>query len=50
MKQEEIDVLSQAIWDYHHLDHSLKKADCIFVLGSHDTRVAEYAASLFLQV
>lgn len=49
MNQEEIDALSKIIWDYHHLNHQLKKADCIFVLGSHDTRVAEYAADLYLQ-
>lgn len=45
----EIDTLAKIVWDYHHLNHQLKKADCIFVLGSHDTRVAEYAADLFLQ-
>ena len=49
MNQEEIDNLAKTIWDYHHVNHQLKKADCIFVLGSHDTRVAEYAADLFLQ-
>jgi len=45
----EVDKLAKIIWDYHHLNHKLKKADCIFVLGSHDTRVAEYAADLFLK-
>lgn len=49
MSQSEIDILAQTIWDYHRMNHQLKKADCIFVLGSHDTRVAEYAADLFLQ-
>ena len=49
MNQEQIDGLAKTIWDYHRLNHQLKKADCIFVLGSHDTRVAEYAADLFLQ-
>lgn len=49
MDSSEINTLSKIIWDYHHLNHQLKKADCIFVLGSHDTRVAEYAADLFLQ-
>uniref|UniRef100_A0A914E849 DUF218 domain-containing protein n=1 Tax=Acrobeloides nanus TaxID=290746 RepID=A0A914E849_9BILA len=29
--------------------HSLEKADCILVLGSHDDRVAERAAELYLQ-
>ena len=49
MNQGGIDALAKIIWDYHHINHQLKKADCIFVLGSHDTRVAEYAADLFLQ-
>lgn len=49
MNQEEIDALAKTIWNYHHLNHRLKNADCIFVLGSHDVRVAEYAADLFLQ-
>lgn len=43
------DQLAKIVWDYHHMNHLLKKADCIFVLGSHDTRVAEYAADLFLR-
>ncbi|MDB5264384.1 MAG: hypothetical protein JWQ14_3667 [Adhaeribacter sp.] len=41
--------LSQLIWDYHHLNHALSPADCILALGSHDTRVAERGAELFLQ-
>jgi uncharacterized SAM-binding protein YcdF (DUF218 family) len=44
----EADTSAKIIWDYHHLNHKLEKADCIFVLGSHDMRVAEYAADLFL--
>lgn len=44
-----VDQLAKVIWDYHHLNHKLRKADCIFVLGSHDVRVAEYAADLFLK-
>lgn len=53
MKQLPInpDILKSAkiLWDYHHVNHSLHKADCIFVLGSHDTRVAERGAELYLQ-
>ena len=49
MNETETDKLAKIIWDYHHLDHKIEKADCIFVLGSHDTRVAEYAADLFLK-
>ena len=44
----EVDKLAKIIWDYHHLNHKLEKADCIFVLCSYYTRVAEYAADLFL--
>ena len=36
------------IWDYLHLNHSLQKVDAIFVLGSYDIRIAEYAAKLWL--
>ena len=49
MNEAEINKLAKIIWDYHHLNHKLEKADCIFVLGSHDTRVAEYAVDLFLK-
>ena len=49
MEQSEIDRLAKLIWGYHHMGHILKKADCIFVLGSMDTRVAEYAADLYLE-
>jgi len=41
--------LAKKLWDYHHMDHELEKADCILVLGSHDTRVAKHAAELYLQ-
>lgn len=46
---KEVNKLAKIIWDYHHLNHKLEKADCIFVLGSYDTRVAEYATDLFLK-
>jgi len=36
------------IWDYMLMHHKLEKADAIFVLGSHDIRVGEYAAQLWL--
>lgn len=36
------------VWDYMHMDHSLKKADAIMALGSYDIRVAEYSAKLWL--
>jgi len=41
--------LAKKLWDYHHLNHALEKADCILALGSHDLRVAERAAELHLQ-
>jgi len=39
----------QLLWNYHLMGHKLQKADCILVLGSHDLRVAEHAADLYLQ-
>lgn len=41
--------LANKLWDYHHVNQSLEKSDCILVLGSHDLRVAERGAELFLQ-
>ena len=41
--------LAQKIWDYHHLNHHLEKSDVILVMGSHDLRVAERGAELFLE-
>lgn len=49
MEPKKIDELAKIIWDYHHVNHQLKKADCILVLASHDIRVAEYAAGLMLK-
>ncbi len=37
----------QLIWKYHLMNHTLKKSDCILVLGSHDLRVAERAIQLY---
>ena len=44
-------VLAEArkLWDYHHLNHIPAVADCILVLGSHDLRVANRGAELYLQ-
>lgn len=41
--------LAKIVWDYSHMNHRLEKADCILALGSHDTRVAERGAELFLE-
>ena len=43
-----VDRSARIVWDFHHLNHTLASADCILVLGSHDTRVAERAAEVFL--
>ena len=48
MNQTNIFNLAQIIWDYHHLNHTLYPADCILIQGSHDLRVAERGAQLFL--
>src|ERR1700744_6282455 len=44
-------VLEEArkLWDYHHLNHLPAASDCILVLGSHDLRVADRGAELYLQ-
>ena len=41
--------LAKQLWDYHHINHELAKADCILALGSHDLRVADRAAELYLE-
>jgi uncharacterized SAM-binding protein YcdF (DUF218 family) len=43
------DELARAIWDFHRLNHTLVRSDCILVLGSHDLRVAERGAALYLE-
>ena len=42
-------MLAKKLWDYHHLNDAMVKSDCILALGSHDTRVADRAAELFLE-
>lgn len=49
MVTEEAIQLAQKLWDYHHMHHELKPSDCILVLGSHDKRVAERGAELYLE-
>ena len=41
--------LAKKLWDYHHLNHVIEKSDCILALGSHDLRVADRAADLYLE-
>ncbi|GAB5493834.1 MAG: YdcF family protein [Phototrophicaceae bacterium] len=43
------DSLVQILWDYMLVGHELRQSDCIFVLGSYDVRVAEYAIDLYKQ-
>ena len=38
----------ERIWNYHHMNHELTRADVIVVLCSHDTIVAERGAELYL--
>lgn len=49
MNLQQILPLAQILWDYHHMNHIPVKSDCILALGSHDLRVAERAAELYLQ-
>jgi len=49
MITKEVKQLAKKLWDYQHMNQSLEKSDCILVLGSHDLRVAERGAELYLQ-
>ena len=49
MISDETFQLAKKLWDYHHMHHTLEEADCILALGSHDLRVAERAAQLYLE-
>lgn len=46
---QKIDDLAKVLWDYHHMNNVVVQADCIFVLCSMDTRVAERAVELYQQ-
>jgi len=41
--------LAEVLWNYHQLNHQLERVDAILVLCSHDLRVAERGAELFLE-
>src|SRR5215212_365286 len=49
MISEKIFSLAKTLWDYHHMNHELVKSDVILALGSHDLRVAERAAEVYLE-
>lgn len=44
----EVKRLADILWNYHHMNHSVEQSDAIIALGSHDLRVAERAAQLWL--
>jgi uncharacterized SAM-binding protein YcdF (DUF218 family) len=44
-----VEAWARTLWDYHHVGHSLRPADLIIGLGSHDTRVAERSAGLWFE-
>ncbi len=45
----QIKALAETIWNYHLMQHEVAEADAILVLCSHDERVAERGAQLFLE-
>jgi uncharacterized SAM-binding protein YcdF (DUF218 family) len=47
--ETEIRTLAEKLWAYHLMQHQLAPADAILVLCSHDERVAERGAQLFLE-
>ncbi|HSF13942.1 MAG TPA: YdcF family protein [Vicinamibacteria bacterium] len=47
MLSPEVEKLARIVWRYHQLHHRIVPADIIFVLGSHDLRVAERGAELY---
>ena len=49
MITEEVMTLARKLWEYHQVNHELSKSDCILALGSHDLRVADRAAELYLE-
>src|SRR5689334_17126585 len=49
MMTAEIKAWAQTLWNYLHMQHTLEKCDVIFTLGSHDLRVADRAAELYLE-
>jgi uncharacterized SAM-binding protein YcdF (DUF218 family) len=41
--------LAETLWNYHRMNQSLKNADALLVLCSHDKAVAQRGAQLFLE-
>ena len=46
---DHIRALAEKLWHYHQMNHQLERADTILVLCSHDKKVAERGAQLFLE-
>jgi uncharacterized SAM-binding protein YcdF (DUF218 family) len=46
---QRIYALAEILWDYHRMNHQIAKAGAILVLCSHDERVAERGAQLFIE-
>jgi uncharacterized SAM-binding protein YcdF (DUF218 family) len=46
---DQIFAQAETLWDYHRMKHQVAQADAILVLCSHDDRVAERGAQLFLE-
>jgi len=49
MMTSHIRSLAEKVWHYHLMNHQIVKSDAILVLCSHDKRVAERGAQLFLE-
>jgi hypothetical protein len=47
MIENNSDHYAKILYDFHFMKQPLQKADCIFVLGSHDPSVADYAVQLY---
>ncbi len=45
--QKETDHYAEILYKYHCFNQEPRKVDCIFVLGSHDPSVADYAVKLY---
>ena len=46
--EKNLEEAAQILWNYHKIGGMAEPADIIFVMGSNDIRVAEYAADLYL--
>ena len=49
MLSDEAVECAERIFDYHQLRHAPRRSDVLIVLGTNDTRVAAFAADLYLQ-